>query len=277
MKDQYWKTLLLGTAISSFAAFPVYADDIEDIHTIDTEVAEIDEKSLSIGEKKVVVKIADDFTKVAGGEDNSRSLVSGLRTGGEITLDDLTYTSPTGPMGFGETFIAMALAEELVETSDQGLSLEDALGLDVDGASDQRYVDSPQVLVMRESGMGWGEIAKELGFNMGEVISAIRSSRPDRSGPTPKVERAAKAGRPEKADRIERVAKLNRPQKPERVSKFERLERPDRIERISRPDRPERPERIERISRPDRPERPERIERISRPERPDRPSRPGRG
>ena len=125
MKDKYLKNLILGAAISSFTAFPVYADDIEDIHTINADVAKIDERSLSIGEEKVVVRIADDFTEVAGGEDNSRSLISGLRTGGEIILDDVTYTSPTGAMGFGGTFISMALAQELVETSDQGLSLED--------------------------------------------------------------------------------------------------------------------------------------------------------
>jgi len=274
MNSQFFKTLLLGTAISSLAALPVYADEAEDLQTIDAEVAEIDERPLSTGEDKVVAKIADDFTEVSGGEDNAHSLISGLRTDGEITIDDKTYTSPTDAMGFGGTFISMALAEELMESSDQYSSIADALGLDVieeevgdspddvnidGGTTEVEVSDSPQILVMRESGMGWGEIAKELGFNLGEVVSAIHSSRPDKPEATPKAsqqgkpERTAQAGRPEKPESIEKASKANRP------------ERPERTERVSKPERPERPERIERVSRPERPERPE------------KPNRPGRG
>jgi len=273
MNGQLLKTLILGAAISSLSAFPVYADETEDFQAIDTVIAEIDERPLSTGEDKVINKIADDFTEVSGGEDNARSLISGLRTDGEIIIDDVAYTSPTDAMGFGGTFISMALAEELIETSDQYTNIADALGLDAveDDVTIDVIDNSQQILVMRESGMGWGEIAKELGFNMGEVISSIRSSRPDRPESTAKAdhrskpERTAQTGRPEKPERIEKASKADRP------------ERPERIERVSKPERPERPERIERISRPERPERPERIERVSRPERPERPDRPGRG
>lgn len=162
-------------------------------------------------------------------------------------------------MGFGETFISMALAQELLESSDQYSSLADALGLDANGeevgdspenvdtdgvTTDVEVTDSPQILVMRQSGMGWGEIAKELGFNLGEVVNAIHSSRPDRSEP---AEKSKHRSRPENTGR------------------------PERGRGIERGNRPERPEKIERPDKPERPEKPE------RPQKPEKPSRPGRG
>jgi len=165
MNSQFLKTLILGTAISSLSTFPAYADEAEDLQTIDTEIAEIDERSLSTGEDKVTARIADDFSEVSGGEDNAHALISGLRTGDEITIDDVSYENPADAMGFGETFISMALAQELMEGSDEYSSIADALGLDAieevsdspedvgtdGGTTDVEVTDSPQILVMRES------------------------------------------------------------------------------------------------------------------------------
>ena len=58
-------------------------------------------------------------------------------------------------MGFGGTFISMALAEELIETSDQYTNIADALGLDAveDDVTIDVIDNSQQILVMRESGI----------------------------------------------------------------------------------------------------------------------------
>jgi hypothetical protein len=82
------------------------------------------------------------------------------------------------------------------------------------------------VLALRADGMGWGQIAKQLGFNLGELVSAS-------NGHAKSQVAAAHADK--------HVAK------PDRVAK---VERPQRPERIARPDKPERPQKPERGGRP---------------------------
>ena len=83
------------------------------------------------------------------------------------------------------------------------------------------------VLAMRADGMGWGKIAKTLGFNLGSVMSA--GNRSDKA--VARTERAPKA----KVERAERVAKVERPTRPERIQRPERPERPQKPERGGRP------------------------------------------
>ena len=60
-------------------------------------------------------KIEQRFSSFAGSEVNSASLVTGLRTGGEITLtgagETATFTSPAKPMGYGNVTRALDLAQ----------------------------------------------------------------------------------------------------------------------------------------------------------------------
>ena len=88
------------------------------------------------------------------------------------------------------------------------------------------------VLAMRADGMGWGQIAKELGFNLGTLVSASNGN--GKSQATARTAKAEKVEKAAKADRPERVAKVDRPARPERI------ERPERPERPQRPDKPER-------------------------------------
>lgn len=87
---------------------------------------------------------------------------------------------------------------------------------------------------MRADGAGWGAIAKELGFKLGELVSA--SNRSERSF----------AAREAAADR--KAARATG--KPERVARVDRPERPQRVDRPERPERPERPQKPDRGGRP---------------------------
>src|SRR5574341_2329186 len=60
-------------------------------------------------------KIESRFETFSGSAANSHSLVTGLRTGGEITLtgpgEEVTFTSPTKPMGYGNITRSLDLAQ----------------------------------------------------------------------------------------------------------------------------------------------------------------------
>jgi len=86
------------------------------------------------------------YTELAGSAEAATALIERLR------FDADTATT----MGYGEINLTLALAGALV---DSGAATA------VDAA-----VDS--VLQLRADGMGWGQIAQELGFNLGHVISA---------------------------------------------------------------------------------------------------------
>ena len=115
-------------------------------------------------------KIESRFSTFSGSSDNSHSLVTGLRTGGEITLsspdESVTFTSPTKPMGYGNITRSLDLAER--QLAAQGIKdptpteLQTALmGGRIDGT------DYRGVLQMRADGMGWGEIAHAIGVHPG--------------------------------------------------------------------------------------------------------------
>lgn len=141
-----------------------------------------------------------------------------------------TDTEVEKTLGVGEESIVEALSE--VQTSvllDEGAT--DAEGNLLDGET-ARVLAEGQIMEMRESGMGWGQIANELGFKLGHVISDFKNSRPEH------------AQRPEESpQRLEKLARVDRSQRPERVERAERPQRPERVERAQRPERPERPNR----------------------------------
>src|SRR3546814_10462345 len=74
-------------------------------------------------------RLASRYTDLLGSEQNASNLVTGLRTGGEVTLDQdlvaadgtvtttsLAFQPATGAMGFGEVDHALALAEDRKST-----------------------------------------------------------------------------------------------------------------------------------------------------------------
>ncbi len=129
------------------------------------------------------------YTVLAGSTANAKSLVNGLHTGDPITLVGqappplapppspllkpgapppppppppapltITFTPPTGKVGLGNVDIALALTEALFTQNNiakpDPKQLHGALML------------SPGILQLRANGMGWGEIAKTLGFTL---------------------------------------------------------------------------------------------------------------
>jgi hypothetical protein len=192
-------------------------------------------------------RLAQRYADLAGSPEAATELVNQLRGGEDFvvteevtttttnadgttttttTLVDRTVVNPNGPMGYGEVNITLAMAQALVDGG-AFADLQSALT----GAS--TTVTNPDgtttttveggVLAMRADGMGWGQIAKELGYNLGSLVSASNNGG--------KAERTAAAAKPVKA---------------ERVAKAERPVRPDKLERPARPERPERPQKPER-------------------------------
>lgn len=238
----------------------------------------------AIGDDAIVVQstipadsIADRYADLAGSPEAASALVDQLRTGGDFTVTetvttpvldadgnpvldadgnpqtttstvDRTLANPNGPMGYGEVNISLALAQALLDSGAYA-DLQSALtGLETtvtnpDGTT--TTTSSGGVLAMRASGMGWGQIAKQLDFNLGTLMSAAHSNA---------NAQARVDARSDKRVKVDH-AKVDHPAKPVSVA---RAERPERAERPQRVDRPERPERVERPTRPERPERPER-------------------
>jgi hypothetical protein len=173
-------------------------------------------------------RLVETYTPLAGSEQNAESLVEGLRTGSRVTLATKTstgttttsFTPPTKTMGNGNVNIALSLAEASLK--DQGITdptasqLQTALmGGTIETRSGEVKLDG--VLRMRADGMGWGQIASQLGFKLGDVMSAGK--------------------RPEHASRADHAARMEKPDRPARP------ETPERPARFERPDKPERPGR----------------------------------
>lgn len=140
---------------------------------------------------EVEAKLVAQFTTFAGSEDNARSLVTGLRTGTAVTLSDesaagtlppraLTFDVPTKPMGYGNVSISLALARQqlanLGVTEPTPEELRAALvGGTVTSGTDINAAELRGILTLRSEGMGWGNVAKSQGVNLGQVVSALKS------------------------------------------------------------------------------------------------------
>ena len=112
-------------------------------------------------------------------------------------------------LGFGEISILLALAAKQPSTNPKTVN---------------------QILAMRESGEGWGKLARDLGYkNLGSVISSVRAT--DKG-----VTRVAS----DRGPQVDKVSSTDKLDKPERMSK---PDKPERIERVERPEKPERPGR----------------------------------
>ena len=143
-------------------------------------------------------RLVSSFAGWAGSEANARSLVTGLRQGGDIKLTTQTgtpttgtggtatqtasFTAPTRPMGYGNVRIALSLAREQlaqsgitnptpaqIETALMGGKITTTTGTGAGATT----VTTPYrgVLQMRADGMGWGQIAQNMGTKLGHVMS----------------------------------------------------------------------------------------------------------
>ena len=115
MKSQHFKSTLICIAIlGALSVAPVMAQTAT---PSDTSVS----TSTTHHES---TRLSTEFTEFAGSDTNSQALVTGLRDGTAITLDDVTtnadgtttttattFTPATGKMGYGNVKIALSLAE----------------------------------------------------------------------------------------------------------------------------------------------------------------------
>ena len=144
-------------------------------------------------------QLVERYTSLAGSSTNVKALVTGLRDGSEIKLDNgTTIDPPTPKMGYGNIDNALALAEASLQK--QGIATP---------TPEQLKSSLTSVLQMRADGKGWGEIANSMGFKLGELKRAeAAQALPSRD-----------QGRPDKPQR---------PEKPERPMKPERPDRPNK-------------------------------------------------
>lgn len=145
----------------------------------------------------VVDRAATQFATVTCTEDNARNLIEALHRGNEVTLtsdkgESVTF-KPTSPLGYGEAYLAMSLAAEALRqngitgcaTPEQWRSV--LIGGPLSGATTTAAVSSsstsasatssfPGILVLRQQGQGWGQIAQTTHVQLGTVVSSAQSS-----------------------------------------------------------------------------------------------------
>lgn len=193
-------------------------------------------------------QIAGDFSDLAGSADNANALVRSLRSGEHVDLaggtptETVSFDPPTGKMGWGNVFIALALAEQSLKqagvadpTTAQLVTALNGGTLTVTTTGGTQEVTLAGILALRASGQGWGQIAKSMDVKLGHVISAIKSEN--------KSLQATLPARGEKGKAAERrqAAKDKGLDAREHSAKFT-----GHGERGERADRPQRPEMAER-------------------------------
>lgn len=266
---------VVALATALFAAAPAFAQEEAAPDTVEADA--------SAPKDSLVADYAD--TLFAGDEVAAGDAVAALRTGSDFTIVttetrqatnadgslatnpdgtpkmetvtvETVVANPNGPMGWGEVDHSLGLAQALVENGEAG-SLEEALaGAPVTNADGTTTYEGG-ILQMRADGMGWGQIAKELGFkSLGEIKSG-RAFAEDDTGEagaaTAAADKSAKGKDTAQAARDKTTAsrgKSDVARTDHASSKPDRVERVAKVERPEKPDRPERPAKPERVARP---------------------------
>lgn len=235
---------------------------------------------LSPGQEHVIDKIMSEFEDFAGSQENADALVRGLRTGSDINLSDpdgmdgmdgageVTIENETA-YGFGNVSHILTLAE--AQLNDLGIEdptpeqIQAALlggEIDLGDMQDPEMVSG--ILYMREElGMGWGEIAQELGFKLGHLKSAKK--RPGDGDGTENGSSSFGAAATDNPGQGAGKSEGAGSGKPENVglTKVEKGNKPD-FDKPAKPQRPDKPQKPEKVAKPERP---------PKPEKPDRPGR----
>jgi hypothetical protein len=223
-------------ALGAFSLAPVVRADADD--AIKDEATAFDNDASTHGGAKVTNEIADDFATFAGSEANAQALVTGLRTGDEVTLTSTidgqvtttTFTPSTGLKGYGNVFISLALAQQ--ELAAQGIThptsaeIQAALNgvsVIVGTGANAKTVQLSGVLALRASGEGWGQIAHQLDVKLGRVVSDLHAAD-ERMERNERVERDHDVGKPDRDVIPDRPEHIDRPDPPVHV---DRPERPD--------------------------------------------------
>ncbi len=139
------------------------------------------------------VKLAAQYSALAGSQRNADSLITGLRDGKNILL----ITNPTGPnptapsvtfipatskLGYGNINIALSLAKADLARLGIINPTPAQLAAALNGGTittSSGTVTMAGILAQRQSGQGWGQIANAMGVTVGSLVS---KSKTDKAG-----------------------------------------------------------------------------------------------
>ncbi len=147
--------------------------------------------------------LVDKWTPLAGSKPNAEQLVDGLRKGGDFKVGTASIDNTNGNFGNGEINIALSLTQ--TDMTKNNLTFQAAL---------------EDILKQRASGKGWGKIANEMGYRLGDLV------RSDRAKGRDDLARNEHAGRDDA--HMDRSARLEKPERPEKPNRPERPERAGR-------------------------------------------------
>ncbi len=106
--------------------------------------------------------LVDDYGAFVGSAQEARTLINGMRAGRDVKVGTVTVSGTGNTMGYGNINHALSLARQQAGTT----------------ASSTEFLSSlDAVMDMRASGMGWGQIAKDLGINPGHAISGSKHEK----------------------------------------------------------------------------------------------------
>ncbi len=180
------KTVLSGLILLLALGIPLWAqaDDKKDETNLESVRKDIDKDTATVKAETRAQELAKQF-KVDSG------VVQGLHA---------------NKQGWGETTIELSMAQHLTQSNPKDYpTMTDALN---------------KISAMRADKMGWGKIAKDLGFKLGPVVREARhvrnemrkEARRERSEKNEKHERAEKGGeRPDHAGRPDRPEHPGKP------------------------------------------------------------------
>jgi uncharacterized membrane protein YgcG len=134
------------------------------------------------------VKLATQYSELAGSTENANTLVIGLRDAQPVTLTasadgtspSVTFTPATSKLGYGSINTALSLAQ--ADLAKQGISnpTPAQLAAALNGGTITTVTGSVTfagVLAQRQAGLGWGQIANAMGVRLGSVVSASKTDK----------------------------------------------------------------------------------------------------
>lgn len=134
------------------------------------------------------VKLATQYSDLAGSTENANALVVGLRDAQPVTLvasvgstsPSATFTPATSKLGYGSINTALSLAQ--ADLAKQGITnpTPAQLAAALNGGTIATVTGSVTlagVLAQRQAGLGWGQIANAMGVRLGSVVSASKTDK----------------------------------------------------------------------------------------------------
>ena len=183
------RSLLLMCCLA--AAYPAAAQVTSSSTTTDSTTTGTTTTTAVGSSATTEAKLSMEFADFLGGQEQAGTVVSGLRQGTAFDLVTETTTTgstgttgtpstttttttttidpPTGTMGYGNIRITLRLAQ--AELNQLGITqpTPDQLSAVLLGG-ELNGTQTSGILALRAEGMGWGQIAKEYGFTVGQLM-----------------------------------------------------------------------------------------------------------